>query len=103
MSWFSSAINRFFNRRSLEIAFKLFVKVLGAFAGKVGANLADEARIEVGKAEASGMSGTRKFEMVFNILKNRFKDKQEITDRLIRAAIEISVEHADPKIPPYMR
>lgn len=103
MSRLSSFINQFFNRRSLEIAGKLLLKLLQAFAGRVGGELADAAMREVQKAEASGKSGAEKFEAAFVALRTKFKDKKEITDRLIRAAIEVTVERIDPKIPPYMR
>ena len=93
MSWLSV----FFRKSSTKVALSLLKKLLFAFVGKISTQLADAAIEEVKKAEATNLSGPEKLKIAYTNLRDRFEGHKNVTDRLIRAAIEVAVETIDPK------
>ena len=84
MSWLST----WFGTIKWKVIFDLGVKILKIFLGKVAEELMRIAKEEVAAAEATGKTGTEKYEIAFKAITKRFP---EIRERFINAAIEVCV------------
>ncbi len=84
MSWLSS----FFRKDSVKAILDAGVKILKLLIGRAAENLQTIAKEEVDRAEASGKTGTEKYEIAFKAIKARFPEMKE---SFINHAIETAV------------
>ena len=84
MSWLSE----FFRKDSVKTILNLGLQILKLFLGKVASELQKVVQEEVSKAEASGKTGTEKYEIAYKAIKARLP---QIKESLINFAIEQSV------------
>jgi len=84
MSWLSS----FFRKDSVRAIYKMGAGILKILIGRAAENVQQFAREEVGKAEASGLDGGEKYQLVVKNMKNRFP---EVKEAFLNHAIEVAV------------
>lgn len=84
MSWLSN----WFQKDKGKLVLSLGKQILKLFVGSVADKIVDVAKEEVEKAEASGQTGTKKYEQALHGVKDRFS---EIREFVLNLAIELCV------------
>jgi len=84
MSWLSA----FFKKDSVKAILNMGKAILKVLIGRAAENLQEVARQEVARAEATGKTGSEKYELAFKGVKSRFPEMKEA---FINHAIETAV------------
>ena len=86
MKW--TWLTNFFQKDSVKKILDLGLQILKMLIGQAAASLQTVAQEEVAKAEATGATGTKKYEMAFAGVRSRFP---ELKEAFINHAIETAV------------